>query len=254
MAATEFEHHGIIAKGLSLDLKVMMGRKDKVVSDLTQGVEFLMKKNKVDYVIGEGTIKAAGEVVITPPKKGAKREKFLLAVSDLYVQKNFKNLLSAMARLTPDHPDLTLKIAGRPIDEDYFAELKQVVAEEGLEGKVEFLGGVPPRELAELYRRCGVFVFPSTVETFGNPLVEAMASGAPMACSNTAAMPEVVGDAAEFLSPEDVGNMASAIDHLLKNAKLRRELSLKGVKRAKAFSWQRTAEKTLAVIKDAAVS
>ena len=74
MAATEFEHHGIIAKGLSLDLKVMMGRKDKVVSDLTQGVEFLMKKNKVDYVIGEGTIKAAGEVVITPPKKGAKKQ------------------------------------------------------------------------------------------------------------------------------------------------------------------------------------
>jgi dihydrolipoamide dehydrogenase len=74
MAATEFEHHGIIAKGLSLNLKVMMGRKDKVVSDLTQGVEFLMKKNKVDYVIGEGTIKAAGEVVITPPKKGAKKQ------------------------------------------------------------------------------------------------------------------------------------------------------------------------------------
>ena len=74
MAATEFEHHGIIAKGLSLDLKVMMERKDKVVSDLTQGVEFLMKKNKVDYVIGEGTIKAAGEVVITPPKKGAKKQ------------------------------------------------------------------------------------------------------------------------------------------------------------------------------------
>ena len=192
--------------------------------------------------------------IFSPPKKGAKREKFLLAVSDLYVQKNFKNLVSAMARLTPDHPDLTLKIAGRPIDEDYFAELKQVVAEERLEGKVEFLGGVPPRELAELYRRCGVFVFPSTVETFGNPLVEAMASGAPMACSNTAAMPEVVGDAAEYFSPEDVGSMAGAIDHLLKDAKLRRELSLKAVERAKAFSWQRTAEKTLAVIKDAAVS
>ena len=74
MAVTEFEHHGIIAKGLSLDLKVMMGRKDKVVSDLTQSVEFLMKKNKVDYVIGEGTIKTAGEVVITPPKKGAKKQ------------------------------------------------------------------------------------------------------------------------------------------------------------------------------------
>jgi len=73
VAETEFAHHGIKAK-ISLDLKTMMGRKDKVVADLTQGVEFLMKKNKVDYVIGEGTIKAAGEVVITPPKKGAKKQ------------------------------------------------------------------------------------------------------------------------------------------------------------------------------------
>ena len=129
-----------------------------------------------------------------------------------------------------------------------------MVAEEGLEGKVEFLGGVPPRELAELYRRCGVFVFPSTVETFGNPLVEAMASGAPMACSNTAAMPEVVGDAAEFFDPEDVGGMTVAIDRLLKDSKLRRSLSRRAIERVKAFSWESTAEKTLAVIKEAAVS
>ena len=78
VAANEFEHHGIKAKGLSVDLKAMMGRKDKVVADLTQGVEFLMKKNKVDYVVGEGAIKAAGEVVVTPPqtdkKKGDKKQ------------------------------------------------------------------------------------------------------------------------------------------------------------------------------------
>ncbi len=192
--------------------------------------------------------------LFSPPKKDTGRENFLLAVSDLYVQKNLKNLISAMARLAPDHPGLTLKIAGRPIDEDYFAELKHVVAREKLEARVEFLGGVPARELAGLYRRCGVFVFPSTVETFGNPLLEAMASGAPIASSNTAAMPEVAGDAAEFFPPGDVEAMAGAIDRLLKDAKLRQSLSEKAVERAKAFSWQRTAEKTLAVLKDAMVS
>ena len=72
LAATEFEHHGIKAK-ISLDLKTMMARKDKVVADLTQGVEFLMKKNKVDYVVGKGAIKAAGEVVVTPPKTDKKK-------------------------------------------------------------------------------------------------------------------------------------------------------------------------------------
>lgn len=192
--------------------------------------------------------------IFSAPEKNVNRENFLLAVSDLYVQKNFKNLISAMARLKPDHPRLTLKIAGHPIDEDYFRELKQKVAEEKLDGDIEFLGGVPSRELVKLYRSCGVFVFPSTVETFGNPLAEAMACGAPIACSNTAAMPEVAAGAAEFFDPGNVESMAQAIRRLLEDEKLRQDLSRKALERAKAFSWQRTAEKTLAVIKDAAVS
>ena len=192
--------------------------------------------------------------IFTPPKVGAQRENFLLAVSDLYIQKNFKKLISVMARLAPDHPTLSLKIAGRPIDEDYFAELKQLVAEEKLEGKVEFLGGVQPLELVELYRRCGVFVVPSTVETYGNPLVEAMACGAPIACSNTAAMPEVVGTAAEFFDPHDLESMLGSIVRLLEDKKLRQKLSDNALEHVKSFSWKRTAEKTLVVIREAAIS
>ena len=72
MATAEFAHHGIKAK-VSLDLKTMMGRKETVVHDLTQGIEFLMKKNKVDYVVGEATIKTAGEIAVKPAKKGGKK-------------------------------------------------------------------------------------------------------------------------------------------------------------------------------------
>ncbi len=72
-ANEEFGHHGIKAS-VSLDLKTMMGRKETVVHDLTQGIEFLMKKNKIDYVIGEATIKAAGEVAVKPAKKGGKKQ------------------------------------------------------------------------------------------------------------------------------------------------------------------------------------
>ena len=189
----------------------------------------------------------------SPPGKNLKRENFLLAVSDLYVQKNFKNLISAMARLKPDYPELTLKIAGRPIDDDYFQELKQTVAEEKLDGQVAFLGGVPPRELVRLYRRCGVFVFPSTVETFGNPLVEAMACGAPIACSNTAAMPEVAGDAAEYFDPGDVNSMVASLKRLMDDGVLRQDLTRRALERAKEFSWQKSSERTLAVIKEAVV-
>jgi glycosyltransferase involved in cell wall biosynthesis len=188
--------------------------------------------------------------IFLPPIKNAKREKFLLAVSDIYVQKNFKNLIIALARIAPDHSDVILKIAGQPVDTEYFAELKIMVSKEKLDGKVEFLGQVHPQELVALYQRCGVFIFPSTVETFGNPLVEAMACGAPIACSNTAAMPEVVGDAAVFFDPLNIESMASVISRFLNDAQLCRDFSRKAVERARQYSWKKTADQTLAIIKD----
>ena len=187
--------------------------------------------------------------IFTPGEGESKRDFFLLAVSDLYVQKNFKNLFSAFARLSPEHPDLILKIAGRPVDLGYFQELKEMITRMKIDGKVEFLGGVSPSNLVDLYRRCIVFVFPSTIETFGNPLVEAMACGAPIASSNTAAMPEVVKDAAVYFNPEDVEDMSSVLNSLLKDNDLRHELSRKATERSKAFSWEKTAQRTLQVIK-----
>ena len=127
------------------------------------------------------------------------RGKFLLSVSDIYVQKNFISLIRAIANLRESIPDIRLKVAGSPLDVDYFAALKALIAEHDLDDHVEFLGHVSVIELRELFGRCRIFVFPSTVETFGNPLVEAMACGAPIASSNTAAMPEVLGDAAAAL-------------------------------------------------------
>jgi glycosyltransferase involved in cell wall biosynthesis len=189
--------------------------------------------------------------IFSPPKKGAKREKFLLAVSDLYIQKNLKSLIRALTLLKIDHPDITLKIAGHPVDQEYFAELKRTVVRENLADKVEFLGGVSSETLVGYYRRCGVFVFPSTVETFGNPLVEAMACGAPIASSNTAAMPEVVNEAAVFFDPQDVESMAKVIGELLKDPGLRSDLGQKAAQRAKDFTWGETAQRTLAVIKQA---
>jgi glycosyltransferase involved in cell wall biosynthesis len=183
-----------------------------------------------------------------------KRDEYLLAVSDLYVQKNLINLLRAVARIRPANRDIKLKIAGRAVDPHYFAELQRVVVDEGLTENVEFLGGIAPSELVELYRRCAVFVFPSTVETFGNPLVEAMACGAPIASSNSAAMPEVVGDAAIYFDPQDVGEMAAAISRLLSDKDLRRDLSRKATERAKQYSWDETARKTIEVIRSAASS
>lgn len=181
-----------------------------------------------------------------------RRDGYILAVSDIYVQKNLKNLLYAFDILRSTSPDIKLKIAGRFVDEVYHQELIDIIAEKGLHDHVEFLGGVYEDELVVLYRRCNIFVFPSTIETFGNPLIEAMASGAPIACSNTAAMPEIAGDAALFFDPFDVDDMAAVIGRLLVDQELCQDLSAKALARAKNYSWEKTAECTLDVLYQAA--
>ena len=235
---------------LGTALSLMVCRRAIAVSDYARrsaGGALLRLVGKRIIVVPHGV-----GAIFSPPEGDSRREKFLLSVSDIYVQKNLKNLLYAVARLRASHPDITLKIAGRPIDAHYFKSLKRRVRRDGLEGCVEFLGYVPPEDLVDLYRRCAVFVFPSSVETFGNPLVEAMACGAPIASSNTAAMPEVLGDAAAYFDPADIKDMAGVLDGLLNDADWRRDLGEKALVRSRDFSWQQTAARTLEVLKQAA--
>lgn len=198
------------------------------------------------------TIVNHGVDPVFSPDDTVDREPYLLAVSDIYIQKNIHTLVEAMAAVHRRRPEIKLKIAGRSIDAGYMTELRERIAELDLTGAVEFLGERRTGELVDLYRRCLVFVFPSTVETFGNPLVEAMACGAPIACSNTAAMPEIVGDAAEFFSPLDAGEMASRILAIADDPALRRDLGLRATKQAAGYSWSRAASETADVIKKAA--
>lgn len=179
---------------------------------------------------------------------------YLLAVSDIYVQKNLHTLIHALSIVRRRFPNVILKVAGKAIDQDYLNELKSVIRSEALEGAVEFLGPCETPRLLELYQRCKLFVFPSTVETFGNPLVEAMACGAPIASSNTAAMPEILGNAAIFFDPLDAHDMAMRIEYLLGSESVRSELSAKATMRAQRYSWIVTAKKTAQVIKSAATA
>lgn len=176
----------------------------------------------------------------------------LLAVSDIYIQKNYHTLLRAFALLQENRQDLTLTIVGREIDRHYAQTLHNLVRNLGLEGAVRFAGHIETSELNALYRDCQLFVFPSTVETFGNPLLEAMAHGAPIATSNTAAMPEVVGDAGLTFDPDNAEEIAARIGTLLDDPSLRVELGKKAARRAKSFTWEETARQTLVVLREAA--
>lgn len=187
-----------------------------------------------------------------PGSGGARRSNTLLAVGDIYIQKNYHTLIDVFRRLLESHPDLVLSIAGRPVDRDYADSLNETIRRRGLEGKVTFLGHVPPENLCRLYRECRLFVFPSTVETFGNPLVEALACGAPVACSNRTAMPEIAGDAVEYFDPEDAQSMQAAIVRLLTDEARCAQLSKLALARARHFSWERSASEVAGILKQAA--
>lgn len=176
----------------------------------------------------------------------------LLCVSDIYVQKNLHTLFEALPSVLAKFPDLKVQIAGAPVDQDYNARVRAMLEDLNLVESVEFVGNLDSEELRKCYQQVALFIFPSTVETFGNPLVEAMACGAPIACSNTAAMPEVAGDAAAYFDPFNADDMARVILELLNDSERREELGRLGVERAKMFSWEETARKTADVLIEAA--
>lgn len=177
--------------------------------------------------------------------------KSILAVSDIYVQKNYHSLIRAFALVHRENPDLSLFIVGRDIDKHYSSEIREMVVSLEITSAVKFLGHLDPIALDQLYESCHLFVFPSTVETFGNPLLEAMSFGVPIACSNTAAMPEVIGDAGLMFDPSDEGDIAEKIKQLLDNPVLREELGKRASMRAREFSLSRTAISTARVLRSA---
>ncbi len=118
--------------------------------------------------------------------------------------------------------------------------------------KVCMPGYVPDEYLPTLYSGAIALVYVSLYEGFGLPPLEAMACGTPVLTSNVTSLPEVVGDAALMVDPYDVDAIAEGIKRLIEDDNLRRELSQKGLARAKLFSWDRTAEVTWSVLKEAA--
>jgi len=120
-----------------------------------------------------------------------------------------------------------------------------------LERSVRVLGYLPDEDLPALYATAGVFVYPSLYEGFGLPPLEAMACGTPAVTSNTTSLPEVVGDAALLVDPEDPAAIADAIMAVLSDPVLADDLSRRGRERAKQFTWGNAAVETLQVYRNA---
>ena len=124
-------------------------------------------------------------------------------------------------------------------------ELRAQAAALRIEGDTRFLGWVDADDLEGLYAVADGFVMPSLYEGFGLPVLEAMARGVPVACSDRSSLPEVAGHAALLFDPEDVAAIAAALDSLVNDEAAAERLRAAGPERARRFSWERTARSTL---------
>ena len=136
---------------------------------------------------------------------------FVLFVSTLWQYKNCDGLLRAWAMVRSQLGNRQVAIVGAPSDEKYVASLHSLAAELGISGDLVFVGGVPLEETVHFYRAADVFVYPSLSETFGLPILEAMACGCPVVTSDISAMPEIAGGAAVLCDPADPASIAQAL-------------------------------------------
>jgi glycosyltransferase involved in cell wall biosynthesis len=198
--------------------------------------------------------------------------RFILVVSSVQEHRNLRRLLEAYSNLVqsfdnlshlsepalspPKGPVLSETkeqaldlVIGGPIESvKLLRSLEKCLADRGLLTNVRFLDSVPSEELPTLYRKAELLVFPSLGETFGLPLIEAMASGLPVVASNSSAFPEICEDAACYFDPFDVASMTQAMERVLTDPSLRRTLVKRGLERALAFSWDKAASSLLSVM------
>ncbi len=214
--------------------------------------EFVKRQVAERYHVQPSKITAIHLAADLPTDKADRRTAeppFLLSVGNAYPFKNLERLLDALAILRQSWPKITLTLVGPA---DYFYELlRQKARAKELEKSVRFAGRAGDDELAKLYRTAALYVFPSLSEGFGLPGLEAMAHSLPVVSSNATCLPEVLGDAAIYFDPKDPKDIAEKINWALDHPAELDRLRQAGLKQIQKYSWEATAQKTLAVYQQA---
>jgi glycosyltransferase involved in cell wall biosynthesis len=181
---------------------------------------------------------------------GIHGDNFILVSGGGEPRKNVGRVIEAFGRVAELRERFQLVVLGGL--ERGTEALYDVVQRAGLVSAVVFAGHVPLPDLRSLYSSCSVFAFVSLYEGFGMPVLEAMACGAPVICSNTSALPEVAGDAALLVDPASVEAIANACMKVVSSEDIRRDLCRRGRIRARSFTWERAAGELLEVYADLA--
>lgn len=170
---------------------------------------------------------------------------FILSVGTLEPRKNLRLLLRAFEEFGSRHARTELLLVGaKGWGNERFED---AIARHPHRDRIRALGFVPDAELARLYRECALFCYPSLLEGFGLPPLEAMACGAPVVCSGTSSLPEVGGDAALYCDPQDTTSLVRALERGFDERAARRALSLA---QAAKFSWEKCAADTQAAYRE----
>ncbi|MGI8951198.1 MAG: glycosyltransferase family 4 protein [Chitinophagaceae bacterium] len=169
-------------------------------------------------------------------------EPYILSVSTLFPHKNMDMLIRAYSIFKKKSGlNYKLVIAGKDPDGNQLNKLKKIAKEEQLEDDIIFLGWVAVESIPALYKKASLFMYLSSVEFFGLPVLEAMAANVPVIAANKMSIPEVVNDAGILAEPENVEDIASKMQQVLSSKSLRNELIEKGKANVNSFAWEKTA-------------
>lgn len=195
--------------------------------------------NKISVVYEAGEVYKGDLAPYTVPY-----ERFILYVGQQPDYKNLRRLAAAHQQLLVKYPDLGLVFVGRMNPDT--EHNKALYAKKGYKN-IHFTGFLPDAQRDYLFTKAVAYVFPSLMEGFGLPPLEAMAYGIPVVSSNTSCMPEILGDAAEYFNPKDITNMAQAIERVITNDTLRADMIQRGYTQVAKYSWHTMAEQTHAI-------
>jgi glycosyltransferase involved in cell wall biosynthesis len=179
---------------------------------------------------------------------------FLLYVGRVSPHKNVVRMIEAFSALKAElekeqaYPDLKLIIIGDALSSN--PDLRRTVVRSGVQNDVRFLGFVPIEVLRIFYDTAKIFIFPSLYEGFGLPPLEAMAHGTPVVTSNVSSLPEVVGNAAVLVNPENVFEIMRALHRVLLDQNLRQRMKERSYQQAAKFSWEKSVQRILQVYRE----